>query len=177
MGNARFGCAIALIDMHAGHGSLEEICRSGTVLGSLADCVIEDKDTCGSSSVMAVVSDGQMARSKWHHSRVLQQLLNFWVVLCFDLVIVDEVLLNAGMTVDLESVLVKVVILLLASDIGNGHIQRFGRSLVCLWLANVRGLWWAAITRILVVVQSCLNMMLLSLSGRRISKLCRQWLE
>lgn len=95
--------------------------------------------------------------------RVFEQLLGLWVVVCLDLRIVEEILLRAPVTVDLESILVKCIVLLFASDIMHRHIKRLNRPFISLGLSGIGWVRSTPITWVFVVVQVRVDMVLLLL--------------
>lgn len=54
--------------------------------------------------------------------RVFQQLFSFWIVLCFDLFIVNKVLLLALVVVNLEAMTVKCIFILISRYIMNYNV-------------------------------------------------------
>lgn len=84
---------------------------------------------------------------------VFQKLPRIAMVDCFDLSVIDEVLLDAPVAMDLEVGEVKSVILFPCSNITNGHIEKLGGTFICLRLVQICWNRFTAITTILLAVQ------------------------
>ena len=98
--------------------------------------------------------------------RVFQKLFSLRIILCFDLLFINEVFLDAYVTVDLEAVLIERIPVFMGTNVVHGDVKCFRGPLVCLWLPHVRRMRLAAIARILVVVQGGGHVMRLEGCGR-----------
>jgi hypothetical protein len=91
--------------------------------------------------------------------RIFEQLLYLGVVLGFDLLVVDKILLLAFVVVELEPVLVQRVLQLVTADVVDGNRQRHCRPVVGLWLADVGRSWRRSILVFFQEIKSGLYMM------------------
>lgn len=90
---------------------------------------------------------------------VLEQLLRFWVVVSFDLVIIQEVLLLAFVVVKLKAVAVECIVLFVSAEVVDRGGERSGWFVVGFWsVCEVWG-WGRPIFVFLEVIQNCLDMM------------------
>lgn len=107
---------------------------------------------------------------------ILEKLLCLWVILCFDLVIIQKVLLNRSMAMELKPALVECVLVLFSRNVVDGYLMRRNRPVgIRLGLSNVRGRRRRAIFVVLEKVENGIYVVLgNALVGRLLIKL---WLE
>lgn len=108
---------------------------------------------------------------------VFQQLLNLRVVLGFDLFVIKKVLLNAGVLMNLKALLVKCILVLLASNVMDGHLEWLIWPFIGLWFPDIRWRRWASVTGVFVIVQRSTDMVLLRLGWLGLVNLSGQRLE
>ena len=70
--------------------------------------------------------------------RILEKLLNFGIILCLDLLIVDKIFLLAFMLHVLEAVAIDGVFILVSRDIVYGDALSDGRAHISVWFTESR---------------------------------------
>lgn len=90
---------------------------------------------------------------------ILEQLLRLRVISPLDLLVVCEGLLLALVPMNLESMLVKCILVFMARDIGDGDRESLDRTIVAFRPPNVAGGRRSAIAGIFIVVQHRLDVM------------------
>lgn len=127
-----------------------------------------------------------------HYSHIFQELFNFRVVFCLNLLLVKELFLLACMLCKLKTMAVKGVFILVSTNIVDNDALGCRGALVSVWLTvgivlersflifqgnspNVIGNWGSSITGILVIVQLCSNIMFcnLCLLSERLNELAK----
>ena len=150
--------------MHASNRTSERLLAVALVVCCSTDSVVEDEDFgCARAGERSI----GVNNIRGEDLRVFQKLFSFRIILGLDLLVIEEVLLHAGMVVDLETSSVKSVRGFLATYVVDSDVQRYCRTFIGFRFANVCRSRPTSITRVLIVVQ-CRRNIMCRLSSRRL---------
>jgi hypothetical protein len=137
-----------LVDVDSADGATKGGFGGGWISGWAADGVVEDEGAVGAGTG-EVLADGMERGREGREGRggegrggeggspVFQELVDFFVVIVFDLLFVEEIFLLADVGDELETVAIEIESRLVAGYVVDGDLLGIAGSLVCLWLSYV----------------------------------------